>query len=398
MLNVIINGQGPEPPDAVHLSGGTVRLIEIMKRLSKEKDVSLYVFSSSGVCRTFVKNGVDATYRVIPFYLNPVSFRSFLDSLLRTIRVSLSSLPTKNGILYSPSDFLWDSIPALIWKLRKRKLKCVICIFLIVPSLFRDYTRSFDKDNRIVVPTSRRLFYYLSQQLTISWGKRWADKIFVLNKMDKDYLIHNKGLAPSRIHVVNGGVDYVYINNLKTKAKLFDAVFLGRFHPQKGIFDLIKIWRIVCEKKPNAKLCLIGSGPSSMTKEVTAAIRMNNLANNIALVGPKKGDEKFLLLKSSAIFVCPSHYESFAIVIAEAMACGLPIVAYDLPIYRDLYEENILKAPLGDLNQFADAVINLLENGDSRETFGIAGKKFVEKYDWGKVTKQELMLMGDLQK
>lgn len=69
MLNIIINGQGPEPPDTVYLSGGTIRLIEIMKRISRENDVNLYVISSRGVCNTFMKNGINANYKVSPFFL-----------------------------------------------------------------------------------------------------------------------------------------------------------------------------------------------------------------------------------------------------------------------------------------------------------------------------------------
>jgi glycosyltransferase involved in cell wall biosynthesis len=400
MLNIIINGQGPEPPDTVYLSGGTIRLIEIMKRISREKGVNLYVISSKGVCNTFMKNGINANYKVSPFFLKRTSsyFSSFLDSVFRTIRVSLSSLPTEKGILYSPSDFLWDAFPAFVWKLRKRKMKWITCIFLVVPNLFRDYTQSFDKNNRLSVPTPRRLLYFLSQQFTISWGKRWADQMLVLNKMDKEYLVYNKGVDESKVSVVNGGVDYDHINSLKTDVKLYDGVFLGRFHPQKGIFDLIRIWKLICEKKPNAKLCIIGSGSASITEKVTAAITENSLSDNVVLAGSQTGDEKFLLLKSSGIFLCPSHYESFAIVIAEAMACGLPVVAYDLPIYKDLYGENISKVPLGDLKQFADAIMNFLTNDELRRIFGLAGQKFIERYDWDKVAKQEILLIEGLQK
>jgi glycosyltransferase involved in cell wall biosynthesis len=400
MLNIVINGQGPEPPDTVNLSGGSIRLIEIMKRISKEKDVNLYVISSKSMCNTFMKNGVKANYKISPFFLKNSSrfSSSLLDSVFRTIQASLSSLPAKKGILYSPSDFLWDTFPAFFWKLRKRKMKWILCIFLVVPNLFKDYTLSFDKKNKVSVPTPQRLLYFLSQQFTISWGKHWADQILVLNNLDKEYLVFNKGVDESKVNVVNGGVDYDHINSLKTDVKLYEGVFLGRFHPQKGIFDLIKIWKLICEKKPNAKLCIIGSGSASMTEKVTAAITENGLSDNVVLVGSKTADEKFLLLKSSGIFLCPSHYESFAIVIAEAMACGLPVVAYDLPIYKDLYRENISKVPLGDLKQFADVTLNFLSNDELRRIFGLAGQKFVERYDWDKVAKQEMLLIEGLEK
>jgi glycosyltransferase involved in cell wall biosynthesis len=110
-------------------------------------------------------------------------------------------------------------------------------------------------------------------------------------------------------------------------------------------------------------------------------------------MGFKLGDEKFSLLKSSKVFLCPSYYESFAIVIAEAMTCGLPIVAYDLPIYEDIYGTHISKVPSGDLNQFADCIVNFLNNDGLRRTFSLEGQKFVQRYDWDIIAKKEYQLM-----
>ena len=391
VLDIIINGQGPEQFE----SGGTVRLIEILKRISQKENVRLYVSSSKGVCNTLMRNGINANYRIVPFFIKSKSSYPILllDSIFRTIRISLSSSPTGNGILYAHSDFLWDAFPAFVWKLRNRKMKWVVCILLIVPNLFRDYTRSFTKNNVFSLPTFRRLLYFLSQQLTISWGKRWADQILVLNNADKKYLSETRGIDESKVIVVNGGIDYSHMVSLRADAILYDGIFLGRFHQQKGIFDLIKIWKLVCNKKPNAKLCIIGSGPTSFVEKVMATIKENNLSNNMVLVGPKTGDEKFLLLKSSKVFLCPSYYESFAIVIAEAMACGLPVVAYDLPIYKDIYGENISEVPLGDLNRFADAVMHFLNDDELRRTFGLEGQNFVQRYDWDEIAEKEYQLM-----
>jgi glycosyltransferase involved in cell wall biosynthesis len=239
------------------------------------------------------------------------------------------------------------------------------------------------------MPNATRFLYFSSQWLTIFLAKRWGDKILVLNNADKEYLVNTKGIDRSRICVVNGGVDYDHINKLRVDTKHYDGIFLGRFHAQKGIFDLVRIWRQVCEKKPNAKLCLIGSGPSSLMREVRGAIVANGLSNNIFMVGTKIADSKFQLLKSSKVFLCPSHYESFAIVIAEAMACGLPVVAYDLPIYSDIYSGNVSTVPLGDTNRFAEVTIDLLNNDELRIMAGAQGQKFIQKYDWDRISEME---------
>ncbi len=376
-------------------SGGDVRFIEIMKRLEEKGDIDLTVVTSKLGKDFCTESDLNAVFKIT------TQEREIKNVVLlyarRIISTLFLGLCIKRGtVLYSTSDFLLDTFPAFIWKLRNKRAKWIVCIFLIVPSLFRDYSKSFVKNNSFSLPSLGRILYFLSQRLTIFLGKRWANKILVLNNIDKEYLVNNIGLKESLVSVVNGGVDYRHIQSLKTNKKiLYDAVFLGRFHPQKGIFDLIKIWKLVCDKKPDAKLCIIGSGPSPLVQKVRILIKENNLFENVELVGFKLGDEKLLLLKSSRLFVCPSYYESFAIVIAEAMACGLPVVTYNLPIYEGIYGKNIVKVPLGSIHQFADAVITLLNNDNLREAFELEGEKFVERYNWDEIAEREFQLMID---
>jgi glycosyltransferase involved in cell wall biosynthesis len=370
-------------------SGGDTRFREISKRAKKFDQVIItnkFGFDKYNEEKIIAKYFLTSTEK-----LERNIFLSYFMTMLKSLPLNLKI--SDGDILYSVSLFLPDVLPAFILKLKNAKAKWIICVFLVVPTPFRDYTRIYDKRDRFSLPTFRRLLYFLGQQLTISWGKRWADHILVLNKIDKEYLVNNQGLDESKVSVVNGGVDYSHIRSIETKTKLFDGVFLGRFHQQKGIFDLIEIWKLVCNKKPDARLCVIGSGPRPFVEKVNATIKEHNLSNNIELMGSKTGDEKLMLLKSGCVFLCPSYYESFAIVIAEAMACGLPVVAYNLPIYDDIYGRNIIKVPLGNLDQFADVIINFLDDEKMRTTFGLEGQKFIQKYDWDKIAEEEYRLI-----
>lgn len=395
-INLVFNGQGREPSKSSS-SGGVTRQKEIIKRLSNEPNIVTWIVSSKAYCEDFKKNHVKAYYKVTPYFIRgESSVELIIDSIIRSIYASFAFFLPEDGntIIYSPSDFLWDTLPAFVWKLRHKKSKWVVCIFLIVPSLFRDYTKSYSRDYNFSLPTFRRFFYFLSQQLTILWAKHWSHKILVLNKIDKEFL-ELRGVNESKLAVVSGGVDYSYIESIKTYTKIYDGVFLGRFHEQKGIFDLIKIWRLVCNSRPDAKLCIIGSGSKSLAERIKVEIIENDLTNNIELVGSKVGDEKFSILKASKIFLCPSFYESFAIVIAEAMACGLPVITYNLPIYKDIYESYISKIPLGNIPQFAKAFLEMLDNDKLRITTGKTGQKFIRKYDWVKIAQREYQLINE---
>lgn len=389
-FNSIVNNTGLDI-QFVGFSGGDVRFVEVFKRINNMDKIIVTSQIGKDLCDL---NKVEANFILTTKELHTRNI--LLTDFLRTTKALFLKIAQKsNDVIYSASDFLMDILPAFVLKLRSRKSKWVICIFLIMPTLFKDYTRSFSKNNGFSLPTLRRILYFTSQKLTISLGKRWADQILVLNNMDKKYL-EKSGVDPSKIRVVTGGVDYEHIKDMKNKTKLFDGIFLGRFHPQKGIFDLVKIWKAVCSKRPNAQLCIIGTGSAPLVEEVMETIKEHKLSDNITLVGSKSGEEKFSLLKSSNVFLCPSYYESFAIVIAEAMACGLPVVAYNLPIYGDIYEKRILKVPLGNLDQFADAVLHFLDNDESRKAYGLEGQKFVSRYDWADIAQKEYKLMTDL--
>lgn len=369
------------------LSGGDARFIEIFKRIKYFDKVIITSLVGRKICE---HNNLEARFILTTKELQAsnIVFTDFI----RIIKALFLKIEIRdNDTIYSTSDFLMDTLPGFVWKFRNRKANWVVCVFLLVPSLFKDYSRSYSKTNNFSIPSFNRILYFFSQQLTISLGRRWADHILVLNRIDKEYLTRNRGIDESKIIVVNGGVDYEHIISLRSeKTKTYDAVFLGRMHAQKGIFDLIKIWRIVCNEKREARLCIIAGGLPSIVEKVDAAIRENNLRDNIELAGFRQGDEKFTMLKSSKLFLCPSYYESFAIVIAEAMACGLPVIAYNLPIYNDIYGTNITTVPLGDIDKFADAVLNLLNNSNLMKIFGAIGKKFVQQYDWNSVSKIEL--------
>jgi len=113
------------------------------------------------------------------------------------------------------------------------------------------------------------------------------------------------------------------------------------------------------------------------------------LAENIKLTGFVDEEEKYKFLNQSKVFVFPSYEEGWGMAVAEALASRLPVVAYDLPSYREVFPEAFLTVKVGDTEAMAQAILNLLQNESDRRSWREKGYNVVQRYDLDKIAKEQ---------
>ena len=172
------------------------------------------------------------------------------------------------------------------------------------------------------------------------------------------------------------------------------AVFIGRFHPQKGVLKLIDIWEEVCERKHGAKLAMIGVG--ELARAVKKKIEKCGLEQNIILFGFKDGIEKIKIFKDSRVVVHPRYYDSGGMAACEAMACGLPGVSFDLPALKTYYPKGMIKTPCYDLNAFAENILNLLNDEKLYDKTSKDAVAWAKEWDWDKQAERLLKIVETL--
>ena len=153
------------------------------------------------------------------------------------------------------------------------------------------------------------------------------------------------------------------------------AVFVGRLVEQKGIPDLIKIWRIVNQ---DWQLDVFGNG------------EMESIPGIKLFVHPPTANimEEYI---NSSMLLMTSIYEPFGLVLPEAMSCGLPVVAFDCPYGpADIitHELDGFLVPERDINRYADYVCQLIESPGLRQTMGTAGIKASQHYQADRIMPQ----------
>ncbi len=267
----------------------------------------------------------------------------------------------KYDTVYSVSDFYADFFPALFIKLLNPKTRWIAGYYLLSPnplSKSSPYNAYHQKLKGWV--------YFLAQKFTLVAAKRYADYIFVTSEPETAPFIC-KRLPKDKIIVIRGGVDTRQSDNyLATRSLLppskrrYLACFIGRLHPQKGVINMVEIWKKVTNKIPNAKLAIIGNG--DLRAQLKRKIKDLKLNSNIELLGFLDGKEKNKIFRQSAIVVHPATYDSGGMAAAEAMAWGIPGIAYDLESLKTYYPKGMVKTPCFDQNEFAKNIISIFCN------------------------------------
>ena len=100
-------------------------------------------------------------------------------------------------------------------------------------------------------------------------------------------------------------------------------------------------------------------------------------------------------MKRSKLFISPSHEEGWGIAICEALACGTPVVAYDLPVYR-IFGGCIERVREGDTSAFASMVAGLLQDSRRREQLAAEGRLLSTRFDWESIAQREAQLFTEI--
>ena len=187
-------------------------------------------------------------------------------------------------------------------------------------------------------------------------------------------------LQANRVHLLYKGID---LNKFSPADNLPENVvgFAGQFIPRKGLLSLMKAWSLLDRKYSNMSegkpiLHLVGDGPMRS--------QLKNWRHS--LISPKQviinqhSEDMPAFYREISLLVMPSLSEGFGLVAAEAMACGVPVIASRISSLPEIvtHEKTGLLVPPDDAETLAAAMCQLLKNHSQRRQMGLAGTQFVE--------------------
>ncbi len=166
-----------------------------------------------------------------------------------------------------------------------------------------------------------------------------------------------------------------------------NVLFVGRLERRKGFEFLLQAFAHVQAALPETRLLVVGAFSAEGAMSYRTLSQELEL-HHVDFVGPVSDSELPRYYRSSHLFCAPSiGYESFGVVLLEAMAAGVPVVASDIRGYRTVLtdEQACLLVPPSDAPALAGAIIQLLRDPARREIMGRRGQIQARAYGWPRI-------------
>lgn len=191
------------------------------------------------------------------------------------------------------------------------------------------------------------------------------------------------------------------------RSEIKTILFLGRIHPIKGLTNLAAAWALVRNRfvhpplalpssinyPPSSirwRLVLAGDGEPAHLADLQAEIRRLGVEQDFEFVGPVAGEAKWDLYRSANVCVLPSHSENFGLVVAEALACGVPVIASRATPWENLITHRCGWWVDNHPEVLANALLDAMNRTDEeRQEMGQRGRELVEEnYTWSAAAKK----------
>ena len=361
---------------SLYISGGLERIITFKANYFAEhlKDSEVYIITSE-------QNNNEPYFKVSP------------QIKLIDINVLIDTPINQNKLL----KLLKYPFKYLLFKSRFKRIIKEINPDILISTLRRELNFISSIDKKIVkigeFHISRFSYHSYSIKTTsliLDYIKSYFEKRFIrnINSLDSFVVLteEEKTFWPeiNNIEVIHNPLTINPVTKSDCNNKKVIAV--GRYAHQKGFDMLIEAWKIVADLHPEWVLTIYGEGDDETLKRL---IDKYNLHNSCLL----KPAIQEIVNKycESSIFVLSSRYEGFGLVITEAMACGVPPIAFDCPcgpkdIINNFKDGILVKSE--DINELADKICFLIENENIRKEMGIKARKSSERFKIEHITMQ----------
>lgn len=379
-------------------SGGETSLFETVRFLQKEKINNVVITTSIGK-KKFENLGLYSGdfLEFQEVFVSPTSsalftFFSYIKRTIKAVRLVSRINPTKGDVLMCHSDFFPNSISFYFLAKKSKETKLFYWMHAIAPNIFRGYSGQFT--GRFYLPSFSVIFYSLNQWLHRRIVFR-RGVILGANPYHREIL--QKKYPHNKVYIFKhfgGGVLNPERFLVSPEKKKYDCIWMARFQGLKGILDVPGIIYECKKERPGISILVLGGGDNKLKDTFFKDVKERGLQASISYKGFITGEEKYGLISNAKIFLNTSYYESYGLTNLEAMSCGTPVVAYNLPVYGYL-KKGAVFSQICDKRAMAKEVIKLLSSAKELDDLSAEAFDFAKEFSWEKMGQEIVSLIQE---
>ncbi len=219
-----------------------------------------------------------------------------------------------------------------------------------------------------------------------------ADLILADAESTKRDLVSIYQVPPERVDVLYSGVDARFCPQVDqaSRARIREKYKLERpyllsvstIQPRKNYVRLIKAFSRLVPNLPSSVSLVIAGGNGWMYEQVYQTVEQLGLQDRVSILGFTPDEDLAPLYAMATLFVYPSLYEGFGLPVAEAMACGLPVVCSNASSLPEVGGDAVLYFDPCDVDAMADAIRRALADETLRKELRTKGLEQVKQFSW----------------
>ena len=220
-----------------------------------------------------------------------------------------------------------------------------------------------------------------------------VDHVIAISEHAKTQACETLGMNPAKITVIPLGVN----SNRYTAAEKGHGVYantppyllyVGSADANKNLARLIDGFELVANGWKDVQLWLAGKWAPETMNVIQSVISAKHLENQVRMLGFVPTKDLPSLYANALAFVFPSLSEGFGLPIIEAMSSGIPVIASDIPIFREVADDAAVLVDPRDPAAWAKALESLLASQDTRIRLRDVGLKHSKRFHWDKVAQE----------
>jgi glycosyltransferase involved in cell wall biosynthesis len=226
-------------------------------------------------------------------------------------------------------------------------------------------------------------------------GVRRMDTVICVSEATRASVIEKLGVAPERARRVYSGVDLDRFRprtvtkreeierlGVPYEERIGYILFVGSEAPRKNLEVIFGALSHLAASGQRVRLLKVGGAGSDTARHRTVElIQRHGVAHLVSLLGAVSDAQLSLLYNCADVVVCPSHVEGFNFPLVEALACGTPVVASDIPVHREIGAGAAYFEPPNDAEAFAGAIEESLRMGREASRTQV-GLRRAEELTW----------------